>query len=136
MSVLTSDSFSDSLSGRAAGNIWLLSHEATIEFHTDLFNNLQGFNASYTAENISRLSGGCRFSGTCKLPMKEVLTNLFWSLADEEKINCSFEEGFCLWRQELKHDHGDWMRALGSIPPAGTGPSFDHTLANPSGAIQ
>lgn len=97
-----------SLSGMADGNIWLLSHEATVEFHTDFFNNLQGFNASYTAENISRLS-------------------------DEDKINCSFEEGFCLWRQELKHDHGDWMRARGSIPPAGTGPSFDHTLANQSG---
>ncbi|XP_056587484.1 enteropeptidase [Triplophysa dalaica] len=97
-----------SLSGTVPGNIWLLSHEATVEFHTDFINNFQGFNASYTEENISHIS-------------------------NEDKINCSFEEDFCFWRQELKHDQGDWLRGRGSIPPLGTGPSFDHTLANRSG---
>nr|XP_055035145.1 enteropeptidase isoform X1 [Misgurnus anguillicaudatus] len=97
-----------SLSGVASGNIWLLSHEATLVFHTDYYNNFQGFNASYRAENVSHLS-------------------------NEDKINCSFEEDFCLWRQELKDDNGDWLRVRGSTLPPETGPSFDHTLGNQSG---
>ncbi|KAA0720384.1 Enteropeptidase [Triplophysa tibetana] len=60
-------------------------------------------------------------------------TGLTKNLTYEDKINCSFEEDYCFWRQELKHDHGDWLRGRGSIPPLGTGPSFDHTLANRSG---
>uniref|UniRef100_A0A3B4BR46 Transmembrane serine protease 15 n=1 Tax=Pygocentrus nattereri TaxID=42514 RepID=A0A3B4BR46_PYGNA len=60
-----------------------------------------------------------------------------WSLtgsvfSDEEKISCSFEEGFCFWRQEPEDD-GDWIRTAGSTVPPLTGPSFDHTLGNQSG---
>ncbi|XP_026089925.1 enteropeptidase-like isoform X2 [Carassius auratus] len=96
-----------SLSGTSPGEAWLLSHEATIEFNADNSNSLQGFSASYTAEDFSHLS-------------------------NEEKINCSFEENFCLWRQEF-YDDGDWLRAQGAVPPYNTGPSFDHTIGNESG---
>ncbi|XP_051533716.1 enteropeptidase-like [Myxocyprinus asiaticus] len=96
-----------SLSGTSPGNIWLLSHEATVEFYADFINNFQGFNASYRAEKISQLS-------------------------NEDKINCTFEEDFCLWRQE-QEDDGDWLRVRGSTLPPDTGPSFDHTMGNQSG---
>ncbi|XP_051733469.1 enteropeptidase [Ctenopharyngodon idella] len=96
-----------SLSGTSPGDIWLLSHEATVEFYADYSNNLQGFNATYMAKNISELS-------------------------NEDKISCSFEENFCLWRQEFDDD-GDWIRAQGATLPSDTGPNFDHTLGNQSG---
>ncbi|XP_048023193.1 LOW QUALITY PROTEIN: enteropeptidase [Megalobrama amblycephala] len=96
-----------SLSGTSPGDIWLLSHEATVEFFADYSNNFQGFNATYMAKNISELS-------------------------NEDKISCSFEEDFCLWRQEFD-DNGDWIRAQGATLPSDTGPSFDHTMGNQSG---
>uniref|UniRef100_A0A8B9J7Z0 Transmembrane serine protease 15 n=1 Tax=Astyanax mexicanus TaxID=7994 RepID=A0A8B9J7Z0_ASTMX len=52
--------------------------------------------------------------------------------ADEEKIKCSFEDGFCYWRQDPMDD-ADWVRTSGSTFPPLTGPSFDHTLGNQSG---
>lgn len=55
-------------------------------------------------------------------------------MVDEDKISCSFEEDFCLWRQEFDDD-GDWIRAQGATLPPDTGPSFDHTMGNQSGAI-
>uniref|UniRef100_A0A3B4BVG5 Transmembrane serine protease 15 n=1 Tax=Pygocentrus nattereri TaxID=42514 RepID=A0A3B4BVG5_PYGNA len=95
------------LSGSSPGTVWLLSSEATVEFSSDFIVNRQGFNASYWVENLSHLS-------------------------NEEKISCSFEEGFCFWRQEPEDD-GDWIRTAGSTVPPLTGPSFDHTLGNQSG---
>ncbi|XP_016430936.1 enteropeptidase [Sinocyclocheilus rhinocerous] len=50
----------------------------------------------------------------------------------EEKINCSFEENFCHWRQDF-NDDGDWLRAQGATVPPDTGPSFDHTTGDQSG---
>ncbi|XP_068072228.2 enteropeptidase [Danio rerio] len=94
------------LSGTSPGDLWLLSHEATAEFNSQT-GNRQGFNATYMAVNISDFS-------------------------NEEKINCSFEEDFCLWRKEL-NDDGEWVRAQGETPPSDTGPSFDHTTGNQSG---
>jgi len=49
---------SDSLTGTLPGDIWVLSHEATVEFNADSNNNFQGFNATYTAENLTELSSG------------------------------------------------------------------------------
>ncbi|KAL7843873.1 hypothetical protein SRHO_G00224120 [Serrasalmus rhombeus] len=95
------------LSGSSPGTVWLLSSEATVEFSSDFIVNKQGFNASYWVENLSQLS-------------------------NQEKISCSFEEGFCFWRQEPEDD-GDWIRTAGSTVPPLTGPSFDHTLGNQSG---
>ncbi|XP_043077327.1 enteropeptidase [Puntigrus tetrazona] len=96
-----------SLSGASPGDVWLLSHEVTVEFIADYAYSLQGFNATYTAETIKDLS-------------------------NEEKINCSFEENVCLWRQDFEDD-GDWLRAKGAALPPNTGPSFDHTTGNQSG---
>ncbi|RXN28514.1 enteropeptidase [Labeo rohita] len=45
-----------SLSGKSPGDIWLLSHEATVEFFADYSGSLQGFNATYSAENVKDLS--------------------------------------------------------------------------------
>uniref|UniRef100_A0A4W5RFX8 Transmembrane serine protease 15 n=1 Tax=Hucho hucho TaxID=62062 RepID=A0A4W5RFX8_9TELE len=66
-----------------------------------------GFNATYSAEDISNLS-------------------------NEERLSCSFEEGLCFWRQEPE-DEGDWIRTnIPTFPPF-TGPNFDHTFGNQSG---
>ncbi|XP_053334760.1 enteropeptidase [Clarias gariepinus] len=96
-----------SLSGSSPGVVWIFSHEATVVFLSDMIINRQGFIATYQAENLTLLS-------------------------NEEKINCSFEEGFCFWRHDAD-DEGDWMRKSGSSSPPGFGPSFDHTFANQSG---
>ncbi|KAF4077220.1 hypothetical protein AMELA_G00205530 [Ameiurus melas] len=96
-----------SLSGSSPGVVWILSHEATVRFSSNLIYNQRGFNATYQAVNLTHLS-------------------------NEAKINCSFEEGFCFWRQDADGD-GDWIRKNGSSLPALSGPSFDHTFANQSG---
>ncbi|KAK1788538.1 hypothetical protein P4O66_016960, partial [Electrophorus voltai] len=95
------------LSGSSPGTIWLLSSEVTVEFSSNLIINEQGFSATYWAEDITHLS-------------------------NEEKINCTFEEGFCFWRQDHEDDD-DWIRAKGFTFPALTGPLYDHTLGNESG---
>uniref|UniRef100_A0A673WPP3 Transmembrane serine protease 15 n=1 Tax=Salmo trutta TaxID=8032 RepID=A0A673WPP3_SALTR len=95
------------LSGPSPGTVWLLSDKATVEFSSDDYNNFQGFNATYSAEDISNLS-------------------------NEERLSCSFEEGLCFWRQEPE-DEGDWIRTnIPTFPPF-TGPNFDHTFGNQSG---
>ncbi|KAK2859692.1 hypothetical protein Q5P01_004312 [Channa striata] len=100
---------SDVFSGfNSPGIVWLLTDECTVEFITDDFNNLPGFNATYTAANTSNLSNA-------------------------EKINCTFEQGMCFWRQEYEKDKGDWIRTRGPTRPPMTGPSVDHTLGNSSG---
>uniref|UniRef100_A0A667XU66 Transmembrane serine protease 15 n=1 Tax=Myripristis murdjan TaxID=586833 RepID=A0A667XU66_9TELE len=89
------------------GTVWLLSDQSTVEFSSDDYNNLSGFNATYSAANTS-------------------------SLSNEEKLTCSFEQGMCFWRQE-GDDEGDWIRTSGPTFPPFTGPSVDHTLGNASG---
>ncbi|KAL0994008.1 hypothetical protein UPYG_G00116690 [Umbra pygmaea] len=95
------------LSGIFSGTVWLVSDNATVEFATDDYNNFKGFYATYSAENITKLS-------------------------NEERLTCSFEEGLCLWRQEPEDD-GDWIRTNAPTFPPLTGPSFDHTFGNQSG---
>ncbi|XP_076843148.1 enteropeptidase-like [Brachyhypopomus gauderio] len=95
------------LSGSSPGTIWMLSHEVTVEFSSNLIIHDKGFNATYWAEDITHLSNA-------------------------EKINCTFEEGFCYWRQDHEDD-ADWLRARGFTLPAMTGPLHDHTLGNESG---
>ncbi|KAG2457035.1 ENTK Enteropeptidase, partial [Polypterus senegalus] len=51
---------------------------------------------------------------------------------DEEKINCSFEEGMCYWTQDLK-DNGQWTRLNSGVFPPFSGPEFDHTFGNSTG---
>ncbi|XP_054610517.1 enteropeptidase isoform X2 [Dunckerocampus dactyliophorus] len=89
------------------GTVWLLTDQSTVEFSWDDFTNKSGFNATFRAVNVSRLSV-------------------------EEKLTCTFEQGVCLWRQH-HDDDGDWLRTRGSTFPPLTGPSVDHTLGNLSG---
>ncbi|KAM4619750.1 enteropeptidase [Polymixia lowei] len=96
------------LSGSASpGTVWLLSDQSTVEFTSDDYNNLPGFNATYRAANTSNLS-------------------------NKEKVTCTFEQGMCFWRQEPEDD-GDWIRTSGPTFPPSTGPTFDNTLGNMSG---
>ncbi|XP_039205287.1 enteropeptidase isoform X2 [Crotalus tigris] len=93
-------------SGSNPGTIYIFSDKATVEFVTDLNKNLNGFNATYTAFNASELT-------------------------NNEKINCTFEDGFCYWIQHIK-DRTEWERTDGPVFPT-TGPDFDHTFGNLSG---
>ncbi|XP_034406266.1 enteropeptidase [Cyclopterus lumpus] len=52
---------------------------------------------------------------------------------DQEKLNCTFEQGMCFWRQQDVDDDGDWIRTRGSTFPPLSGPNVDHTLSNSSG---
>lgn len=49
--------FSDVVSGSSPGTLWLMSDQSTVEFTSDDYNNLMGFNATYTAADTSNLSG-------------------------------------------------------------------------------
>ncbi|XP_062309044.1 enteropeptidase [Osmerus eperlanus] len=95
------------LSGLSPGAVWLFSDTATAQFSSDDINHLPGFNASYSSYNISDIS-------------------------NEEKINCSFEDSMCFWRQEPEDD-GNWIRTNAPTFPPLTGPDFDHTMGNLSG---
>ncbi|XP_076607124.1 enteropeptidase [Chaetodon auriga] len=88
--------------------VWLLTNQSTVEFILNDVNNLSGFNATYSATNISNLS-------------------------DEQKLTCTFEQGMCFWRQLQDDDDGNWIRTSGSTFPPLSGPSADHTLGNSSG---
>ncbi|KAJ7419672.1 hypothetical protein WISP_52507 [Willisornis vidua] len=48
---------------------------------------------------------------------------------DFEKVNCTFEDGFCYWIQDLDDD-SDWDRVQGPTFPPMSGPEFDHTFGN------
>ncbi|KAM4788440.1 enteropeptidase-like [Cyanocitta cristata] len=96
-----------SLSGTSLETIYIFSHEATAQFMSDFSENYNGFNATYTAFNASELN-------------------------NYEKINCTFEEGFCFWIQDLDDD-SDWERVQGPTFPLMSGPEFDHTFGNLSG---
>ncbi|XP_074466647.1 enteropeptidase-like [Sebastes fasciatus] len=97
------------LSGSAPPRtVWLLTDQSTVEFTSDDIINLSGFNATYSAVDLSDLSS-------------------------EEKLTCTFEQGMCFWRQQQDGDDGDWIRTSGSTFPPLSGPSHDHTLSNSSG---
>ncbi|NXN79529.1 ENTK Enteropeptidase, partial [Bombycilla garrulus] len=96
-----------SLSGTNLETIYIFSHEATAQFVSDYSENYNGFNATYTAFNASELN-------------------------NYEKINCTFEDGFCFWIQDLDDD-SDWERVQGPTFPLMSGPEFDHTFGNLSG---
>ncbi|XP_039911857.1 enteropeptidase isoform X2 [Hirundo rustica] len=96
-----------SLSGTNLETIYIFSHEATAQFMSDYSENYNGFNAMYTAFNASELN-------------------------NHEKINCTFEDGFCFWIQDLDDD-SDWDRVQGPTFPSMSGPEFDHTFGNLSG---
>uniref|UniRef100_A0A8C9NC77 Enteropeptidase n=1 Tax=Serinus canaria TaxID=9135 RepID=A0A8C9NC77_SERCA len=96
-----------SLSGTNLETIYIFSHEATAQFMSDYSENYNGFNATYTAFNASELN-------------------------NYEKINCTFEDGFCFWIQDLDDD-SDWERVQGPTFPFMSGPEFDHTFGNFSG---
>ncbi|XP_053825808.1 enteropeptidase [Vidua macroura] len=96
-----------SLSGTNLETIYIFSNEATAQFMSDYSENYNGFNATYTAFNASELN-------------------------NYEKINCTFEDGFCFWIQDLDDD-SDWDRVQGPTFPLISGPEFDHTFGNLSG---
>ncbi|CAB1421737.1 unnamed protein product [Pleuronectes platessa] len=99
------------LSGSAPPRtVWLLTDQSTVEFIADDVTNLSGFNATYSATNLS-------------------------SLSDQQKLTCTFEQGMCFWRQRQDDDDGDWIRTNGSTFPPLTGPSLDHTLGDGSGGF-
>ncbi|XP_077597229.1 enteropeptidase [Stigmatopora nigra] len=87
--------------------MWLLSNHSTIEFFSDNFEVMSGFNATFSAGDLSELS-------------------------DSDKISCTFESGLCFWRQE-HDDDGDWLWNRGATFPPLSGPSADHTFGNVSG---
>uniref|UniRef100_A0A3P9JRW9 Transmembrane serine protease 15 n=2 Tax=Oryzias latipes TaxID=8090 RepID=A0A3P9JRW9_ORYLA len=89
------------------GTVLLLNNQVTVEFTSDGVNDLSGFRASYVAVNTS-------------------------SLSNQEKLSCSFDQGFCFWRQ-LQDSFDTWIRTnVPTFPPL-TGPNFDHTFGNSSG---
>ncbi|XP_060688816.1 enteropeptidase [Hemiscyllium ocellatum] len=97
-----------SLTGVNPGSVRIFSNEATAEFWTDEFTSSDfGFNATFTVFNITLTS-------------------------NQEKVNCSFENGFCYWRQD-RTDEGDWERFSRPTYPPLTGPNNDHTYGNQSG---
>ncbi|XP_009882165.1 PREDICTED: enteropeptidase [Charadrius vociferus] len=96
-----------SLSGTNPETIYIFSHEATAQFISDYSENYNGFNATYTTFNASELN-------------------------NYEKVNCTFEYGFCYWIQDLDDD-SDWERVQGPTFPFMSGPDFDHTFGNISG---
>ncbi|KAH0624897.1 hypothetical protein JD844_032792 [Phrynosoma platyrhinos] len=93
--------------GSYPGTIHIFSNKATVEFATDYAENHNGFNAMYSAFNTS-------------------------GLTNTEKINCTFEEGFCYLIQDLDDDD-EWARINGPTFPFTSGPDFDHTFGNISG---
>ncbi|XP_062867376.1 enteropeptidase [Trichomycterus rosablanca] len=89
------------------GVVWIFSQNATVEFWSDSVSHRREFNATYRAESLAHLT-------------------------NDEKINCSFEDGFCFWRRDADAD-GFWIRMSGSSLPSLSGPSHDHTYGNKSG---
>ena len=47
---------------------------------------------------------------------------------------CDFDSGQCAW-VNTKGDQFNWLRARGSSPSGGTGPSNDHTTGTPYGKV-
>uniref|UniRef100_A0A3B4AZ75 Transmembrane serine protease 15 n=1 Tax=Periophthalmus magnuspinnatus TaxID=409849 RepID=A0A3B4AZ75_9GOBI len=89
------------------GRVWLLSDQSTVEFVSDDLGERRGFRATFNAENLTDIS-------------------------NEQRLSCSFEDGWCFWRQDPDQDQ-DWIRTRGNSFPPGTGPSVDHTTGSSSG---
>ncbi|KAL1787837.1 enteropeptidase isoform X1 [Sigmodon hispidus] len=90
------------------GTIRIFSNLATVTFQIESDeNDYNGFNATYGTFNSRDLS-------------------------NYEKINCTFDDGFCFWIQDLD-DENEWERIQGPQFPLFTGPPFDHTFGNDSG---
>lgn len=47
--------------------------------------------------------------------------------------DCTFETGFCAFRNTLIGDQFDWSLQKGSTASSGTGPTADNTLKNANG---
>ncbi|XP_018412200.1 PREDICTED: enteropeptidase [Nanorana parkeri] len=93
------------------GIIRIFSNQATIEFVTDSMSyGRPGFKAFYTSFTNS-------------------------SIPNEERINCTFEDGFCFWIQTITIDQEwiEWIRYSGPSSPPTSGPDVDHTFGNESG---
>lgn len=90
------------------GTVRIFSNLVTVDFLVESDeSDYIGFNATYGTFNSTELS-------------------------NDEKINCTFEDGFCFWIQDLDDDN-EWERIRGPQFPLFTGPSFDHTFGNDSG---
>ncbi|XP_072266261.1 IgGFc-binding protein-like [Pyxicephalus adspersus] len=63
----------------------------------------------------------CHISTTTTTPTPTV--------PDKCRFDCSFDEGFCNWKQSVS-DNIDWTRWSGPTPSSYTGPSYDHTTGN------
>lgn len=61
------------------GTVWLLTNQSTVEFISDDFNNLPGFNATYSTANTSNLSSNT--SPPCQLPTKSILFYLLLTIS-------------------------------------------------------
>ncbi|XP_076799209.1 enteropeptidase isoform X2 [Arvicanthis niloticus] len=90
------------------GTIQIFSNLATITFliQSDEYDYI-GFNATYSTFNSNKLNS-------------------------YEKINCTFDDGFCFWTQDIDDDNV-WQRIQNTVLPCYTGPLFDHTFGNDSG---
>ncbi|XP_075053937.1 enteropeptidase [Mixophyes fleayi] len=97
-----------SLWGTNSETVRIFLNEATVEFTTDsMYFGYNGFEATYTIFTTS-------------------------DKTNEEKIDCTFEEGFCYWIQDLMDD-AEWERINGPSYPPMSGPDYDHTFGNMSG---
>ena len=50
-------------------------------------------------------------------------------------LTCTFERGFCNWKNNVSTNVLPWQRNRGQTPSSNTGPSFDHTLGNAFGKL-
>ncbi|XP_058517308.1 enteropeptidase [Ochotona princeps] len=90
------------------GIIRIFSNQVTATFLIDSNeNDFVGFHVTYNVFNSSEIN-------------------------NYEKVNCTFEDGFCFWVQDLNDDN-EWERVQGSTYPPFSGPDFDHTFGNDSG---
>ncbi|XP_071948078.1 MAM and LDL-receptor class A domain-containing protein 1-like isoform X2 [Antedon mediterranea] len=55
------------------------------------------------------------------------------TLCEDHVGYCTFENGFCDWKQSVEDDL-EWIMNSGGTPSQGTGPSVDHTLENQFGS--
>lgn len=64
-----------------------------------------------------------------------IVFSLPYTLAVFRNMSCSFERGFCQWRnvRNSRLDQFDWTLWNGSTPSRNTGPTNDHTLGTARG---
>nr|prf enteropeptidase [Rattus norvegicus] len=90
------------------GTIRIFSNQVTVTFliKSDEYDYI-GFNARYSTFNNNEIN-------------------------NYEKINGTFDDGFCFWTQDLDDDN-EWERNQMARFPCYTGPFSDHTFGNESG---